>query len=176
MHDHQWRQALGPLLSDTEWTDTWFGTHSLPFRGLGLQDAIQGRFRISIYSDVIREADDDSHRFGMIMRDLPRRFHQESREGQLAALKDPPALTGTRWDALLAAVTEHIARLHDHAVPAWVDEPERFLRIPWVISDNPTVAADSVLYCPAAFIRHGALPDPTELDARGGEIHAWVPR
>lgn len=130
MHDHQWRQALGPLLSDTEWTDTWFGTHSLPFRGLSLQDAIQGRFRISIYSDVIREADDDSHRFGMIMRDLPRRFHQESWEGQLAALEDPPALTGTRWDALLAAVTEHIARLHGHAVPAWVDEPERFLRIP----------------------------------------------
>ena len=141
-----------------------------------MQDAIHGCFRVAAYSDVIRETHDDPHRYRMIMHDLPRRFHQESQEGQLAALEEPPALTGTRWDALLAAVTEHIARLHDHAVPAWVDEPERFLSVPWVISSNPTVAADSILYCPAAFIRHGALPDPTELDARGGEIHAWVPR
>ena len=31
------------------------------------------------------------------------------------------------------------------------------------------------LYAPAAFIRHGALPDPRDLDARGGERHAWAP-
>ena len=140
-----------------------------------MQDAIHGRFRVAEYSDVIRGADDDAHRYRMIMSDLPRRFHQESLEGQQAALEDPPALTGTRWDALLAAVVEHIARLHDHTVPAWVEEPERFLSVPWVISSNPTIAADSVLYCPAAFIRHGALPDPAELDARGGETHAWIP-
>lgn len=109
------------------------------------------------------------------MHDLPRRFHLRSRDEQAAFLQERPRLTHTRWDALLAAVVEHIARLHDLPVPGWVDEPERFLATPWVISQNPVTAADSVLYAPGAFIRHGALPDPLDLDARGGEKHAWVP-
>ena len=29
-------------------------------------------------------------------------------------------------------------------------------------------------YAPAAFIRHGVLPDPRDLDRRGGERHDWV--
>ena len=109
------------------------------------------------------------------MHQLPRRFHKLPRSEQAAALREPPPLTGTRWDALLAAVVEHIARLHGHAVPEWVDEPRRFLERPWVISRNPVIAADSLLYAPGAFIRHGALPDPSDLDARGGETHEWIP-
>ena len=88
---------------------------------------------------------------------------------------DPPPLTGTRWDALLAAVVEHIARLHGHRVPPWGNEPARFLEVPWVISTNRVVAADSVLYSPGAFIRHSVFPDPADLDVRGGERHAWLP-
>ena len=103
------------------------------------------------------------------MQQLPRRFHALRREDQAAALVTAPPLTGTPWDALLAAVVEHIARLHDHPVPAWVDEPARFLDPPWMISSNAAIAADALLYSPAAFIRHGALPDPLDLDsARGG--------
>lgn len=60
-------------------------------------------------------------------------------------------------------------------MPAWVDEPGRFLKRTWVISRNPAIAADSVLYAPAAFIRHGALPDPLDLDARGEDEHECVP-
>ena len=140
-----------------------------------MTDAQAGGLRVADYGTVIGEAADDSHRFRMLMHDLPRRFHEADRAEQARALREAAPLTGTRWDALLAAVTEHIARLHGHAPPDWVEEPERFLAIPWVISDNPVVAADSVLYCPGAFIRHGALPDPAELDARGGERHGWIP-
>ncbi len=132
-------------------------------------------FRVAHFSRVIREALDDHERYRMLIHDLPRRFHQLTRELQVAALKDPAPLTGTRWDVLLAAVTEHIARLHDHPVPAWVEEPERFLDIPWVVYQWPAIAAGSVLYSPGAFIRHGALPDPRDLDARGGEQHVWTP-
>ncbi len=108
-------------------------------------------------------------------RGSPRRFHSVSRELQAAALLEPPSLSGTRWDSLLAAVVEHLAWLHGHPIPAWVNEPERFLEMPWVIPRNRTMASDAVLYAPAAFIRHGALPDPLDLDARGGERFAWVP-
>ena len=32
------------------------------------------------------------------------------------------------------------------------------------------------MYSPGAFIRHGAIPDPRELDARGGERFDWMAR
>ena len=133
------------------------------------------RLTLAAYSRIIGEEADDSARYRALMHQLPRRFHKLPRSEQAAAIREPPPLTGTRWDALLAAVVEHIARLHGHAVPEWVDEPRRFLERPWVISRNPVIAADSLLYAPGAFIRHGALPDPSDLDARGGETHEWIP-
>lgn len=133
------------------------------------------RFKLAAYSRIIEEEADDSSRYRALMHQLPLRFHKLRRAEQAAALLEPPPLTGTRWDALLAAVVEHIARLHGHSVPEWVDEARRSLERPWVISRNPVIAADSLLYAPAAFIRHGALPDPLDLDARGGETHEWIP-
>jgi len=132
-------------------------------------------FRLATYSRVIQDGPDRDTRYRVLMHDLPRRFHRLAPSDQVAALAEPPPLTGTRWDSLLAAVVEHVAWLHGHPVPAWVDEPTRFLKRPWVVSRNPAIAADSVLYAPAAFIRHGALPDPLDLDARGGDEHEWVP-
>lgn len=136
---------------------------------------MRGKFELEGYSDIIRGDWQDSDRYRLLIHQLPRRFHNASRERQAAALLAPPTLTGTRWDALLAAVVEHLAWLHDHPIPAWINEPERFLQTPWVIPRNAVTAADAVLYAPGAFIRHGALPDPLDLDARGGEKVAWRP-
>jgi hypothetical protein len=110
-----------------------------------------------------------------MLHDLPRRFHGLAPEGQRKVLRQRPALTRTRWDALLAATVEHIADLHGHTAPDWVDEPERFLNITWITSDVPWIRDNAIAYSPAAFIRHGALPDPRDLDHRGGEQHEWCP-
>ena len=110
-----------------------------------------------------------------MIHDLPRRFHGIDREAQQNVLQQRPALTGTRWDALLAATVEHIAGLHGHEAPEWVNEPERFLAITWITSDIPSIRRNAIAYAPAAFIRHGALPDPRDLDHRGGERHEWCP-
>ncbi|MCY3597468.1 MAG: hypothetical protein OXG71_08550 [Rhodospirillales bacterium] len=72
-------------------------------------------------------------------------------------------------------MVEHVARLYGHQLPAWIDEPERFLDRTWVLPDIPFMRRNAILYAPAAFIRHGAPPDPRDLDPRGGERHAWVP-
>lgn len=64
-----------------------------------------------------------------ILHDLPRRFHDLDRQRQHDVLQQRPELSRTRWDALLAATVEHIAGLHDHEAPTWVNEPERFLNI-----------------------------------------------
>ncbi len=74
------------------------------------------RSRLAGYSRVIREEDDDTQ-YRMLVRDLPRQFHRLPRDLQVAALKDPAPLTSACWDALLAAVTEHVALLHDHSIP-----------------------------------------------------------
>ena len=110
-----------------------------------------------------------------ILHDLPRRFHALTKADQGAVLQHAPPLTHTRWDALLAATAEHIAWLHGHALPAWIDEPERFLGETWVVTDVHCIRMDALAFAPAAFIRHGALPDPRDLDYRGGEHRAWLP-
>lgn len=110
-----------------------------------------------------------------IVCQLPRSFHARSAEEQREALRARVPLTGTKWDALVAGMVEHVAWLHGHERPGWVDERERFLDITWVLPDTPWARLCSVMFSPAAFLRHGAIPDPRDLDARGGERFAWTP-
>ena len=110
-----------------------------------------------------------------IIHDLPRRFHALSEDGQRQVLKSAPPLTGTRWDALLAATAEYLCELHGHPVQPWMDEPERFLDETWVLAWTPSIRSKALAFAPPAFVRHGAVPDPRELDERGGERREWVP-
>ena len=140
-------------------------------------DSMQRWFSVPGYGRFIANEDDDDLRYRVLIHQLPREFHSLSHAEQAEALAGRPELTGVQpWDAFLAAVVEHIAWLHGHPVPAWVDEPERFLDRPWLAARTRRDSFEFVLFAPGAFIRHGALPDPRDLDARGGEKHEWVPR
>ena len=46
--------------------------------------------------------------------------------------------------------------------PAWLEEPERFLEITWILPTTPTMVKETVAFVPTAYIRHGAhlLPGP----------------
>ncbi len=88
-------------------------------------------FELAAYVSVIEQEPNRHNVYRMLIHDLPRRFHLASPAERRAVLAKQPALTGARWDALLAAVVEHITRLHGEPVPRWVDEPERFLDTPW---------------------------------------------
>ena len=131
--------------------------------------------RLTDFSDAVLARWSDGELKRAILHDLPRRFHGLDPARQREVLDERPPLTGTRWDALLAATVEHVAELHGHRIPDWVDEPERFLGVTWLVSDMPSIQRDARVYAPAAFIRHGALPDPRDLDERGGERHDWSP-
>ncbi|MCY4096994.1 MAG: hypothetical protein OXF40_01855 [Rhodospirillales bacterium] len=133
------------------------------------------RLALETYADAVRSGWPAADLERAILHDLPRRFHDLPAEAQADVLAAAPSLTHTRWDALIAAMAEHVARLHGHDLPPWIDDPERFLDRTWVLPDIPFMRRNAILYAPAAFIRHGALPDPRDLDARGGERHAWVP-
>ena len=139
-----------------------------------LHDAI-GTFSFDSYTTGIERGWSDDEIGRAILHDLPRRFHRLGGAARRAALRAAPRLTGTRWDALLAAVAEHVAWLHDLPLPAWVDQPERFLQETWVLARTRQIRLESLMYAPPAFLRHGAIPDPRDLDSRGGDTHDWVP-
>ena len=101
----------------------------------------------------------------MLISDFPRRFHQSSRDRQKYALQEPPRLTATNWDSLLAATAEQIAITHDHRVPDWCDEPERSLtvyRMPLPVFGKGFLG---MVYrdTPEAFLWHGVMIGAYEL-------------
>ena len=65
-----------------------------------------------------------------ILHDLPRRAARMGHADRKAMLNERPAPTATRWDALLAAMVEHVARPHGYDVPEWVEGREHFLDSP----------------------------------------------
>ncbi len=129
-------------------------------------------FALEDYAEFVRSNREDCDGiYRKIMHEVPR-FLMAVEPGRRATiLAAAPSLTGTRWDALLAGLAEHLAGLHGLEAPAWCDEPGRFLDPPWVAV--AAVGSRSVVRAPAAFLRHGALPDPMDLDARGGEPEPW---
>ena len=129
-------------------------------------------FALEDYAKFVRDnpADHDGI-YRKIVHEVPRFLMAVEPERRAGILAAPPPLTGTRWDALLAGMAEHLAGLHGLEAPDWCDEPERFVDPPWVAV--AAVGSRAVVRAPAAFLRHGALPDPMDLDARGGEPEPW---
>ena len=71
-------------------------------------------------------------------------------------------------------MVEHVAWPHGHERPAWVEEWERFLDTAGVGADTPWTRLCSVIFAPAAFLRHGAISDPRDLDAGGESVFEWA--
>ncbi len=142
-----------------------------------VENTVSGPGRITLADFIVGIAENwpegDIQRW--IVCGLPREFHALSPADQREVLAEQVPLTRTKWDALMAAMVEHLARLHGFEQPAWVDEPERFLDSPWVLSPVPLIRMEALMFAPAAFLRHGAIPDPRDLDARGGERDEWTP-
>ena len=139
------------------------------------QETVAEPFTLAAYIDGIREGWPEPDIERWIVCGLPRDFNILGVAEQREALAERVPLTHTKWDALLAAMVEHVAWLHGHERPAWVDEPERFLETTWVLSPIRSGRMESLMYAPAAFLRHGAIPDPRDLDSRGGERYEWTP-
>ncbi len=135
-----------------------------------------GRVSIADYARAVESGWTMDELMRAILHELPRRFQRLPPAERSRVLAEPPPLTATPWDALLAATAEHVAGLHGLPPPTWTDEPARFLDLPWVLPEPEfdDMRHDAVWYAPAAFIRHGVLPDPRDLDRRGGERRDWV--
>ena len=83
---------------------------------------------------------------------------------QPSLLQDEPPATGDeRWDALLAALAEHLAAQHDLAAPGWTEI--RVLQRPWFPAELETQRADALVWAPAAFRKHGVYLSARDLEA-----------
>src|SRR5882757_4000688 len=72
-------------------------------------------------------------------------YRWEPAGGQPALLRTVPEPVGDdRWDALLAALAEHLCAQHDLAPPAWADE--RVLARPWFPAELAVQRADALVW------------------------------
>lgn len=92
-------------------------------------------------------------------------YRWEPREVRATLLEARPAPTGDdRYDAMLAALAEHLAYHDDLAVPDWVYDDDRFLEQWWFPVDLPAVRADALVHSPGAFRIRGIFIGSGALD------------
>ena len=76
----------------------------------------------------------------------------------------PPAPTGDlRFDALLAAVVDHLLGAAGLPVPAWVSEAARVLDTPWDVEPVPELRQRARELTPTRIATHGVYLDQAEL-------------
>lgn len=91
-------------------------------------------------------------------------YRWEPADAQPSLLHDvPPAVGDERWDALLAALAEHLAARHDLAPPEWAES--RVLARPWFPAELRVQRADALVWAPAAFRKHGVYLSARDLEA-----------
>ncbi len=91
-------------------------------------------------------------------------YRWEPTEIQVSLLRaEPPSVGDERWDALLAALAEHLCAQHDLAPPVWA-EP-RVLRRAWFPAELAIHRADALVRAPAAFRKHGVYVSAHDLNA-----------
>jgi hypothetical protein len=91
-------------------------------------------------------------------------YRWEPEDVQPSLLRDePPPAGDERWDALLAALAEHLAAQHDLAPPEWAEM--RVLQQPWFPAELEIQRAGALVWAPAAFRKHGVYLSARDLEA-----------
>lgn len=125
-----------------------------------------------VYAKGVDDGWNDTELYRLIVRQIQRSFHSGTEADRKTLLANRPHLTGTKWDAAIAAVVEHTAEVHGYDAPTWVNEPERFLERAASLT-RPETDSDSA-WQPGAFLRHGVTIDSRDLDWRTGDGRQWT--
>ena len=111
----------------------------------------------------LARTDDGKVRWKLVWEFLEE-YRWEPADIQPSLLQDEPAPVGDeRWDALLAALAEHLASQHDLAPPEWAES--RILVRPWFPAELQIQRAEALVWAPAAFRKHGVYLSARDLDA-----------
>ena len=92
-------------------------------------------------------------------------YRWEPLERRAPRLGERPPTTGDpRYDALMAALAEHLAHHDAIEVPEWAYDADRFLEQWWFPIDLPSVRTDALVHSPAAFRSRGIFIGTGALD------------
>jgi hypothetical protein len=92
--------------------------------------------------------------FGPTLSEFLDEFYMNPQRREAMIADEPPRLANTRDHALLGAVGEHLARRWNLArVPAWTDDPSRFLHEPHFTTPIEKLKAMLLAQSPLAFRR-----------------------
>ena len=106
---------------------------------------------------------DDKVRWKLVWEFLEE-YRWEPAEVQVRLVQaEPRPVVDERWDALLAALAEHLSAQHDLAPPEWAEA--RVLRRAWFPAELAIQRADALVWAPAAFRKHGVYLSAHDLAA-----------
>lgn len=69
----------------------------------------------------------------------------------------PDSTGDVRYDALLAALVEHLCARWRIPTPTWVDDPDRFVEPWWFVSGLNRLHASALAQSPISFARRGVF-------------------
>jgi len=109
--------------------------------------------RPSTLAEVARRANVGEQGFSPALREFLDEFyaHPARRQAMIDAVPEP--LADARQHAILGAVAEHLARRWGLAIPAWTNDPTRFLKRPHFTTRIQELKAPLLAESPIAFRR-----------------------
>ncbi len=118
---------------------------------------------LAVLATHLASADSDRIRWKLVWEFLEE-YRWAPADSRVDLLADEPGPTGdARWDALLAALAEHLLAQADLAPPAWVEA--RVLRRAWFPAELAIHRADALAWALAAFRKHGVYLSVHDLAA-----------
>jgi len=118
---------------------------------------------LAVLASHLASTDVDQTRWKLVWEFLEE-FRWEPADTRVTLLLDEPEQTGDeRWDALLAALAEHLLAQADVAPPQWAEA--RVLRRPWFPAELAVHRADALAWAPAALRKHGVYLSVHDLAA-----------
>ena len=94
-----------------------------------------GKTILTDLAEETRADPDEPSTLRIMMRGIARTWKGLDERERRRTLAIAPCLSRTKWDALLAAVTEHVAWLTGQPRPRWVDDTARFNEPPQSYSE-----------------------------------------
>jgi len=114
-------------------------------------------------ADHLRREQDEKVKWKYVWEFLEE-YRWEPAEQRPQLFRDEPSSSGDdQWDALLAAIAEHLAASFDLAPPEW--SRSRVLAKPWFPSSLPSKRMEALVWAPAAFRKHGVYLSARDLEA-----------
>ena len=120
------------------------------------------RYAISELAADIACARGDERRLRLVF-EFVRAAEDDGQPIKSLVSKAPMATGDPRFDAMIAAVAEHICVRSGVRVPAWVLDSSRFLDQAWWVSDLPSARIQALVHTPASFRRRGVMIDRHDL-------------